>query len=105
MAKKEDRTLSVLAHALTFFGGFIAPLIILLVAKDEMTRKHARNALNWQISLAIYFIISFVLLIIIIGFFLIIALAIINIIFVIIAAVKAGNGELWKYPLAIPFLN
>ena len=113
MAKKEaktkieesDKTLPVLTHILTLVAGFIAPLIILLVSKDENAKKHSKNALNWQFSLMIYLLISFVLMLILIGFLLFFALIILNLVFAIMAAVKAGNNELWKYPLAIHFFK
>lgn len=103
--KESDKTLPVLAHLLGLIGGFIGPLIILLVSKDENAKKHSKNALNWQFSFLIYIFISFVLMIILIGFFLLIALAILNLVFAIMAAVKAGENKLWKYPLAIHFFK
>ena len=103
--KSDQRTLAVLTHILTLVAHFIAPLIILLVSKDEYVKKHARRALNWQISAIIYFVVSFVLVLVLVGIFLLIALAVLDLVFVIIAAVKAGNDELWDYPMAIRFLK
>ncbi len=102
---KEDTTLPVLAHVLALFTGFIGPLIILLVAKDKNSSNHSKYALNWQLSLLIYVIISVILVFIYIGIFLLIALVVLNIVFCILAAVKAGENELWAYPLAIPFFR
>ncbi len=104
-SKSDDRTLAVLTHLLGLFVGLLGPLIVLLVSKSKSSKVHARNALNWQISLSIYCVVSFILLFVLIGFFLLIALAIANSVFCIIAAVKAGNGETWKYPLSITFLK
>jgi uncharacterized Tic20 family protein len=103
--KSNERTLAVLSHVLTFVGGFIAPLIILLVSESEYVRKHARRSLNWQISTIIYMIVSIILVFVLIGILLIIALVVLDIVFVILASVKASNDELWDYPLAIPFLK
>jgi uncharacterized Tic20 family protein len=64
---------------------------------------HGRNAANWIISLIIYFVVSLVLCLVGIGFVLLIALGIVGLIFPIIAAIKANNGEAWKYPMAITF--
>lgn len=100
-----DKTLAILAHILGLFAGFIPSLIIYLVAKDSYSKEHARNALNWQISLAIYIIGSIILMIILIGILIFFALWIMNIIFIIIGTVKASEGEMYKYPLAIPFLK
>ncbi len=113
--KEQDTTLGVVTHLLTLVSSFIAPLIILLVAKDAFSRNNARAALNWQISLFIYMLISVVLISVVlisvvlmllpIGFFLMFVLGIINIIFIILAAVKASEGEVYSYPMTIPFLK
>ncbi|MFP4403524.1 MAG: DUF4870 domain-containing protein [Candidatus Woesearchaeota archaeon] len=103
MAK--DNTLNIITHILGYFTNWIGPLIILLVTKEKDVKEHAKKALNWQISLIIYTIISFILVFVLIGFLLLFALAIMNIVFCIMAAVKASNNELWDYPLAIPFLK
>lgn len=105
VAKHKNNTLPVLTHILGLFTGWLAPLIILLVASEEPVKNHARMALNWQISLLIYAVVSGVLVLIIVGFFLLVAVFVLNVIFCIMAAVKAGRGELWEYPLAIPFLK
>ena len=103
MAK--DNSLKVITHILGWFTGFIGPLIMFLVSTDKDVKKHAKMALNWQISVIIYVIVSILLMVIIIGFFTIAAVAVMNIIFCIMAAVKASDGKLWKYPMSIPFLK
>ena len=107
MATKKDSSnvLPVLTHILALFTYFIGPLIILLSSKDEDVKKHAKNALNWQFSMIIYAIISMILMIVLIGFVLIIAISIIDMVFCIIAAVKAGENQLWEYPLSIKFFK
>ena len=98
--KNTDRkTLAVLSHILTFVGGFVAPLVIMLISEDEYVKKHAKRSLNWQISSA------FVLMLILVGFIFIGILAILDLVFVIIASVKASKNELWDYPLSIKFLK
>jgi hypothetical protein len=117
--KQEDKTLSILAHVLGIFSWFIGPLVIYLSTKDEKAKKHAAKALNWQISVAIYYaalfiflIISFILVVIFIGLLFVVicylamfALGILNLVFCILAAVKANQDELWDYPLSIPFVK
>ncbi len=89
------------------FGNIIGPLIIWLIKKDEMpfVDEQGKEALNFQISMTIYAIVSVFLIFAIVGFFLLFAVAIINLIFVISAAVKASKGESYRYPLAIRFLK
>jgi uncharacterized Tic20 family protein len=105
MPKKKDSSINFLPHILGLFTGFLGPLIMYLATDDSMAKKHAAKALNWQISVIIYAIVSVILMIILIGFLLIIALFILDFILCIIATVKATKDELWDYPLAIPFIK
>ncbi len=105
MASDSDKTLAVLAHLSPVLFGFLGPLVILLVSSSKTVKNHARNSLNWQLSLIIYYLISFVLMLIIVGIILLFILSMLNLVFCIIAAVKSSNKELWKYPLSIPFLK
>ena len=103
--QEKDNSLSVITHILGLIVGFLGPLIILLVTKDEEVKKHAKTALNWQLSVIIYAIIGAILIFVFIGVLVLIALFILDIIFCIMAAIKASNGELWDYPMSIRFLK
>src|SRR6185312_13976060 len=97
---KDERNWGMFAHLsglLAFvsgIGGIIGPLVIYLLKKDEMpfVRDQAREALNFQITMFIAFLISWVLVIVLIGFVLLFALGIIDLIFCIVAAIKASEG-------------
>ena len=97
----------MLAHLLSIFTGFIAPLIFLLVNKDKkgFVYENAKNALNFHISLVIYYGICFILVFILIGFILLPALGIFALVMEIIGSIKSYEGEVYKYPLAIPFIK
>ena len=97
--------LPLLTHIIALFTWVIGPIIILFASEDKTTKEHARVALNWQISLTIYMVIASILIIVLIGIFLVPALALLNLVFCIIAAIKANEGKLWKYPLSIQFLK
>ena len=103
--EENQSLLIVITHLLGIFTGFIGALIVMLVAGDQQVKSHAKKALNWQLSILIYNIVAVILLIILIGFLLLPILAVMNLIFCIIAAVKGSNGELWDYPLSIPFFK
>lgn len=103
--QKSDDTLPILVHILGLLTGFLGPLIVLLVPSEENAKKHAKVVLNWQFSLLIYFIISLILMIILIGFLGFVALVTINTIFSIIGAVRASEGQIWRYPLSINFFK
>ncbi len=101
----EEKVLSILTHLLALFTSFLAPLIILLVSEKENVKKHCRRALNWQISVIVYGIVGSILIFIVIGIPILIALSVMNIVFCIIAAIKASDNKVWKYPLTIEFVK
>lgn len=87
--------------------GFIAPVILWAINKDVNAKvnESGKHIFNFMISMLIYYAVSGVLCCIVIGIPMLIALGIMQIVFVIIAAVKANNGEFWRYPLTIDFLK
>ena len=109
----DERTFGMLCHlsALAGFifplGNIIGPLIIWMIKKEEYpwVDQHGKESLNFQISMTIYLFISAIMILILIGIFFLIALGIINLVFIIMGSVKANNGEDFKYPLAIRFIN
>ena len=99
--------LSTLAGFVAVGAGFIAPIVIWQIKKTDYPEldAHGKNVANWLISYVIYFAISFVAVSVFIGFILLPILGVLGIVFPIIGAVKANNGEVWKYPLSIPFFK
>jgi len=103
-AQQSDETVwALLAHLSYFVLALIGPLIIMLVAgKDRpYAREHAVEALNFHITVFIGVIISIVLIIVLVGIFTLIAIAIAGAVFAIMAAIKAGQGDGYRYPLTI----
>ena len=108
-SQSDDRTWAMLGYLLTFVGGFIAPLIVYLVKKDEspFVRHHAAQALNLAITSAIYSIGLFVLAIIAgavshgLGLLLVLLyfpLGIAFAVYLIMAAVAANRFEMYQVP-------
>lgn len=99
--------LSELAYVFVFPIGAVAPILLWQMNKDKMPAldAHGKMIVNWMLSFLIYGVISFVLAFVIIGFFMMMALGIVGIVFPIVGAIKANNGELWEYPLTIKFLK
>lgn len=99
--------LSQLANVILFPVGIIAPILLWQLNKEKMPAldAHGKMVTNWMISSIIYGVVSAVLIFVVIGIFLLIALAVVAVVFPIIGAVKANNGELWEYPLTIKFLK
>lgn len=89
------------------FIGLVVPVVMWVSEKDKSPRvdAHGRVVLNWALSYIIYFAISLVLLLVLIGGLLLAAVVVLNIVFAIVGGVKASTGEVWKYPLSIPFFT
>lgn len=110
----DDRSNAMLCHLLSIFTGFIAPLIIWLVKKDQsrFIDHHGRENLNFQITMIIFLVgligMSFVFMILPFAFFLIpvlyLAAVILPLVFEIQACMAANRGEWYRYPLCIRIL-
>jgi uncharacterized Tic20 family protein len=99
-----DRVLAILCHGCIFFGFvFLLPLVVFLVGSRESPwlREQAREALNFHISLLIYALVCVPLIFVVIGFPLLIILGLGSALLSIIAAVRAAEGILYRYPLTI----
>ncbi len=105
----ESRMWAMLAHLSALsgfvipFGNIIGPLIIWLVKRDEMSfvNDQAKEALNFNISMTIYGLISAVLILVIVGFLMLAVLGVAWLVFAIVAAVKANEGIAYRYPLTL----
>jgi uncharacterized Tic20 family protein len=88
-------------------GHLLGPFIIWVLKKNEypFVDQQGKEALNFQISMTIYAILASILVFLVIGIFLLIILAIVDVILVIIASMKASNGESYRYPLTIRFIK
>ncbi|UST79687.1 DUF4870 domain-containing protein [Pseudomonas siliginis] len=82
------------------FGNLIGPLILWQMKreKDPFIDAQGKEALNFQITVAIASMICFLLMLLIIGFFLFGLLAIAALVLTIIAGVKANEGFPYRYP-------
>ncbi|MFZ0391439.1 MAG: DUF4870 domain-containing protein [Calditrichia bacterium] len=98
--------LSALLGFVIPFGNIIGPAVIWMVKKEQhpFIDTQGKEALNFQISMTIYIIASVILILLAIGILLLILLGIFELIMIIIAALKANNGEDYRYPLTIRFL-
>lgn len=106
-----DETWCVLMHLSQLITwsvvGVLAPIAMWAFSKDQsdLARRHGARALNWLISSIIYMAIGGILTPALIGIPILLTVAVLHVIFPIMAAIKCHNGELWSYPLAIRFLD
>jgi uncharacterized protein len=112
--EKQTRLWAMLLHLSQLAGllvvpvaGLIVPILIWQIKKTELPGidVHGRIVVNWMISAVLYFLVCFVLAFVLVGFFMLAILGILAIVFPIIGAVKANDGEVWKYPLSISFFR
>jgi hypothetical protein len=89
------------------FGNILGPLVLWLMKKDQspLVDKHGKDALNFHISIMIYTLVCIPLCIVLIGFPLLIMVSIGSLVYTILAAVKANNGEHLNYPMTIRFIK
>ncbi|WP_184752581.1 DUF4870 domain-containing protein [Microbacterium thalassium] len=107
MSPADEKMWATLIHLGGLFFGFIAPLIGYLVLKDRgpFVRAHTATALNFQLTLLIVYVAGYILTFVIVGIFVLIAAGILALVFSIIAAVKANQGQWYQYPMTIRFVS
>jgi len=92
---------------IVLLAGLVVPIVLWQVKKNDspVIDKHGKIVVNWIITEIILYTVCILLSFILIGIPLLIILGILSIVFPIIGAVKASNGEAWKYPCSIKFFN
>ena len=108
------RTWCVLCHASAllglffhFLGHIFGPLIVWLLKRGDGAEidAHGKESLNFQLSMLIYDAVAVILCFVLIGIPILLLLWVLNTVLVIIASIKASDGELYRYPLTIRFIN
>jgi len=103
----EERTMAMLCHLLAIFIGFLGPLIIWLIKKDEsaFVDDQGKEALNFQLTVLIAMLIAGATMCIWIGMILAPAVGIADLVLCIMACTKANEGERYRYPWCIRFVK
>src|ERR1700760_1580947 len=108
------RTWCVFCHAgallgifFHFLGHLIGPLVVWLAKRGDSAEidAHGKESLNFQISMFIYDVIAGILCLVLVGFVLLFVLWVLNIVLVIIASIKASEGQLYRYPFTIRLIK
>jgi len=99
--------LSALAGFIIPFGNIIGPLIIYSMKKDEyaFVADQGKESLNFQISVLVYLLIGFISIIFVVGIAFLIFIPLASLIITVVAAVRANDGEWYRYPLNIRFIK
>jgi uncharacterized protein len=105
----DDRILGLLAHLLAIVPGIgiLGPLVIYLVKKDESSfvAANAKESLNFQLTIIIACIISWILIVVLIGFILLAVLGILNVVLVIVATIRASENKIYRYPFNLRLIK
>ncbi len=107
MSPDDERTWALLAQVLAIPFAFLAPLVIMLVQgpKSYYVRGASVESLNFQLTCLIAEVASFILIFVIVGILLLPAIAILRIVFCIIATVACSKGEAYRYPFTLRMVN
>ncbi|MBU9712611.1 DUF4870 domain-containing protein [Evansella tamaricis] len=106
MEEKDERLLAMVIYLISFFFPLIGPLVIWLIKKNDSDYidHHGREYFNFLISFTVYYIIGFILTFVLIGILVLIVLGIATIVLTIIAAIKAYEGDRYRFPLIFRLL-
>ncbi len=101
LSPSDERLWATLAHIGPVLTSFVAPLLIWLVFRERsrFVDDQGKEALNFQISLAIAYVVGIITAFLVIGFFILLAAWILAIVFGIQGAIVASRGEPYRYPL------
>ncbi|WDI44218.1 DUF4870 domain-containing protein [Bremerella sp. P1] len=104
---QDDRNMALLCHILGLLTNVFGPLILWILMKDKspFVDFHGKQAINFQITLILAYMASGVMMCVYIGILLAMATFAIQVIFTILPAMKAYEGERYVIPVAIPFLR
>lgn len=114
IATSEERNWAVACHlaSLTAYigvplGHVLGPLVVWLIKKDQSSFVDVvgKEALNYNLSLTIWLILSAVLVLCFVGVIGLVALVIMDLIVTVLAAMAASRGEIYHYPLTIRFIT
>jgi len=110
---QSERDWAMFCHLSSFagyffpFGGIIAPLICWISRREgsEWVNQNGKSALNFQLSILLYNVMTIPLCFILVGIPILIFILIFEVVCIVVASIKASQGEVFKYPLSIPFIQ
>ena len=106
-----SRNLAMVSHLsafVAFFGipSLVGPLVLWLLNRDDpFVEGQAKEALNFNISFLLYGVVAAISIVLLVGLLALPAVLITWFVLVIVASVKAANGEDYRYPVTIRFVS
>lgn len=103
----DERSWAMGCHLIALVTGFVGPLILWLIKREgnSFVDAQGKEAVNFQISILLYAVICSFLTVIVIGALLLPLVGLLDVIFLIVAAVKANEGVNYRYPMCIRFIK
>ena len=107
---ENERTWGMLAHlsalvglVIPLIGNVLGPLVVSIARSDQSTfvAAHAKEALNFNISVTLAALLCTLLMLVFVGFLLGSALFIAWLVMTLIAAMKASEGAAYRYPFSL----
>jgi len=107
LSPSDEKLWATLVHLGAIFFHFLPALIGYFLLRDRgpFIREHTRTALNFQLTVLLGYVVGLFTIWIAVGFVILIAVGVLNVVFSIIAAIAANRGELYTYPVAIRFVS
>ncbi|CAN5487781.1 DUF4870 domain-containing protein [soil metagenome] len=102
----DEKFWATLVHLGAIFFHFLPALIGYFVLRERgpFIREHTRAALNFQLTVLLGYLVGFFTVWILVGYLVLLAVAVLNIVFSIMAAIAANRGEYYTYPVALKFV-
>lgn len=98
-----------LSQLLHFAGGigFLVPIVMWAISKDNNSTadRHGASIINWLLTLVIALVVFGLLSVVIIGIPFLVIYVVLSVVFPIVGAIKAANGDFWPYPTSITFIR
>ena len=108
---QDDKTMALIAHLSPILVGFLGPLVIWLINKDKGDKswlnEQAKEALNFQITVAIAMVVAIILMMVTLGllFFVPMIVGLGALVLCIMAAIKVNEGVAYRYPWALRLIK
>ena len=107
----DDRTIAMLIHLLAIVSTWVVPLVLWLVKKNESSYidHHGKECINFQLTVfaaaIALFVASCVPFLIFLTWPAMAALGLLHVVFLVIAAVRANDGVLYRYPISLRLIS
>lgn len=89
------------------FANVLGPFIVWMLKRETypFVDEEGKEAVNFQLTMFIGMVVGYVLTLVFIGWLILLAVVVVDLIFVLIASMKANEGESYRYPLTFRFIQ